>query len=346
MLIKYFKALARILIRFYYTIKKSGFVKLNNPKSEFIIWVPDFFSVRFFYDDNFQKVFSTYYYLRENCKVVTIYTRRDIGRFFDKKVIYFGSKNYNLFGFKNYMMQMAHISEQLESQGNEVFPSTKEVVLWENKDVMHSIFNEKDIRTPKTELVDLETYIPAEFPFLIKELNSCSSLGLYKIESKDDYDKAKHNLLSTKERKVLVQELLDIKSDLRVIYVGNEIILHYWRINKASEWRPTSTGHGSEVDFVTFPSDWKDWMDNVVKNLDIRTGAFDITWENDNLDGEPFVLEVSPFYQPNPPPGKSVKTSYGEWKKSVNIFPSGYQASFVRIVFDIQRKFVETIIKQ
>ena len=56
------------------------------------------------------------------------------------------------------------------------------------------------------------------------------------------------------QNKIIVQELLNIRKDLRVIVIGNEIFLHYWRINLGGEWRPTSTGFGSKVDFINYPN--------------------------------------------------------------------------------------------
>lgn len=40
---------------------------------------------------------------------------------------------------------------------------------------------------------------------------------------------------------------------------------------------------------------------------------------DDDLDTEPYILEVSPFYQPNPKPYKNMVINYGDWKKTVSI---------------------------
>ncbi|WP_264291210.1 hypothetical protein [Aliarcobacter butzleri] len=39
-----------------------------------------------------------------------------------------------------------------------------------------------------------------------------------------------------------------------------------------------------------------------MEKFNLDTGAFDIAWNNDDLNTEPYFLEVSPFYQPNPIP--------------------------------------------
>ena len=70
-------------------------------------------------------------------------------------------------------------------------------------------------------------------------------------------------------KKLILQRLLNMRRDLRVILVGNEIILHYWRINLSDEWKPTSTGFGSQVDFENFPENWRSWIIDSFNKLKI-----------------------------------------------------------------------------
>ena len=57
---------------------------------------------------------------------------------------------------------------------------------------------------------------------------------------------------------------------------------------------------------------------NTANKLEIDTGALD-TWQNDDTETEPYFLEVSPYYQPNPAPEFDLdKLSYGAWKKSLH----------------------------
>ena len=109
--------------------------------------------------------------------------------------------------------------------------------------------------------------------------------GVYKIENASQLEK-----LNFKNDIYIFQKLLNIRRDLRVTIVGDEIVHFYWRINNSKDWRPTSTGHGSSVDFVNFPEKWRNFIINEFKKLDLVTGALDIAWENDDLNNEPLIL--------------------------------------------------------
>ena len=141
-----------------------------------------------------------------------------------------------------------------------------------------------------------------------------------------------------KENKtIILQKLLNIKRDLRVIVVGDKIMLHYWRINNDDEWKPTSTSFGSTVDFEYFQEHWRARIMEIFKKLKITTGAFDFAWENDDLDTEPLVLEVSSSYSPNPKVNPNSKLSYGEYKHTI-----AYDREYVKIVYKIQKEYVKT----
>jgi hypothetical protein len=136
-----------------------------------------------------------------------------------------------------------------------------------------------------------------------------------------------------------------MRKDLRVILVGSEIILYYWRINNQQEWLPTSTGYGSSVDFDFFPEKWRNYIIDSFKKLEVRTGAFDICWEKDDLETNPLILEVSTLYQPNPRPKSLGLINYGKWKKSLSFSKNGYIYSHIETIFDIQEKFIKNLLK-
>jgi hypothetical protein len=343
------KILFSTVIRVFFTLLKVRNVLFNKKETEYIVWAPNFFSLSFFTGDNFLKVFFTYYYLRRYGREATIYTRQDIGQFNKKKIIYFGGEFYNVFGFNNYLNALILISETLEEQNNLVFPSSQEVRLWENKAYMHSVFERLGIRTPISNVYNIDDFdlsCVEQFPLLVKEEHSCSAKGVYKIVSREQLESLIFDeQFQRMNRKVILQELLNIRRDLRVILVDDEIVLHYWRVNLSKEWKPTSTGHGSKVDFVFFPEQWRQWIIDSFKKLEIKTGAFDIAWQDDDLNTEPYILEVSPFYQPNPRPLRDYNLmNYGKWKKSIQVRDS-YQLGMVNVIAEIQSKFVKKFIK-
>lgn len=344
------KKILKVIYRIFYTLLKfkSG-IKFNSESAEYIVWAPHFFTLRFMHGDNFPKTIAIYKTLLENNKKCSIYTWKDIGKFYNKKIFIIGSPMYNIYGFEDYVDILFHIVERLESQQNEIFPNLKQIKYWENKIFMHQKFEELNIRTPKSRIIsnlnDIKE-LNLTYPFLLKEPHSCSANGVHKISD----EKSLNNFISNNKltSQLIFQGLLNIKKDLRVILVGGEIVLHYWRINLADEWKPTSTGHGSKVDFVSFPEKWRDYIIEIFKKLDLDTGAFDIAWENDDIDTEPYVLEVSPFYQPNPIPNFNLdKISYGEWKKSFTFSnKNNYNKAMIDILFDIQRKYVNWILSE
>ena len=55
---------------------------------------------------------------------------------------------------------------------------------------------------------------------------------------------------------------------------------------------------------------------DVIEKIDFPWGGFDIAWDNDDLESEPFVLEVSPCFDPNPPPPLKFADDYYKFKYS------------------------------
>jgi glutathione synthase/RimK-type ligase-like ATP-grasp enzyme len=179
-----------------------------------------------------------------------------------------------------------------------------------------------------------------QFPYLIKAEHSCASEGLYKISGFSDLAGliADQNFMR-KNRNIIAQELINMRKDLRVILVNGEIVLHYWRINPDKDWKPTSTSYGSQVDFDFFPEQWRQHIIDTFLSLELTTGAFDITWRDDDLSTEPIYLEVSPFYQPNPKM-ELKKKSYAFYKQHFSFFNS-WDVKYVDVVFSIKQKQVK-----
>ena len=54
---------------------------------------------------------------------------------------------------------------------------------------------------------------------------------------------------------------------------------------------------------------------DVLRELGVRTAGFDFMWRDDDVDGQPLILEFSPLYQPNPPkPRRYDDWSYKRYK--------------------------------
>ena len=137
---KKFKYTISLLLKLFFTIKKTTKVNFNNINAEFIIWAPNFFTPNFLLGDNLQKVWFTCYHLHNERKKVTIYTKKDIGKYRNKHIIYFGNYSYNIFEFSNYSNSLIFLTDNMILQNNNVFPNKLEVRLWSNKSFMHYYF--------------------------------------------------------------------------------------------------------------------------------------------------------------------------------------------------------------
>lgn len=198
---------------------------------------------------------------------------------------------------------------ELEAQGNRLLPSADEAELWENKVAMHEALDRAGIATPTTVVLrrhdDAAVVLAAadlRFPLLAKEPHSCNGRGVHLVASPDELAVLRAGLARRGDHDLLVQRLVDMRRDLRVTVIGDEVVHHYWRVNPSATWRPTTTRHGSIAEFDGFPERWRAAFVDAAARLGLVQAAFDVCWEGDDVSTEPLVLEVSPAFSPNPPP--------------------------------------------
>jgi glutathione synthase/RimK-type ligase-like ATP-grasp enzyme len=328
--------------------------KLNKKGSKNVIWIYQSYPKEFF------RYIRGNSFLNDMALINAFITKGEefeliIGPRIDKKssrnIYYTISKEFNLFHLPNHSSMILCIVEELENQGNTLFPSLHELIFWENKSYMHKQFDLLGINTPKTVVVESKLQFDSiksslEFPCLMKECNSAGSLGIYKVNSLNELDSLVDTKMKQGMYEFLIQSLIDMRKDIRVTIVGEEIVLHYWRLNQEKEWKPTSTGHGSKVDFISFPEQWRNDLVLSMKRLGLRTGAFDVTWQGDELSTKPIILEVSPAYMPNPPiPSKFKDISYASYKKKLT-FSKSYPTEYIKLVFEIKQKVVNLYLNE
>ena len=243
---------------------------------------------------------------------------------------------------KNYALHLFNFAERIESKGNKLFPSSYETSLYENKSHMHKLFDDFGIKTPKTTILNSVEELDnnnLKYPILLKGEYSSGSKDIYKFSNAYDLKDFLHNSnYLNKFNKIIIQELLNIRRDLRVTLVGEEIVLFYWRINNDSNWKPTASSFGGSIFFNDFPKKWEKYIVDNFNKLNIKMGAFDVAWDNDNLSNEPYFLEVSPRFSPNPPLFSDNNTNYGKWKKKL-IGKKIYYKEQVNLIFSISKKY-------
>ncbi len=316
-------------------------ISLSDKQSKVVVWIPKK-RISYLIGDSFLWDFASINALiKRNIKFKIIYGNK-VGHLSNKTIIHTINRGLNQFAFSDYTHIYAHVIPMLERQGNAVFPNSYEVSFWENKGFMHREFKKHKVSEPETQLLPFEEVASANYsyPFLIKSEHACSANGVFKINNKQELTKLLNTTSFRLENDVVIkQELINMRRDLRVILVGNEVVHYYWRINLAKEWKPTSTSFGSLVDFENFPEQWREHIIKTFKSLNISSGAFDVTWHDDNLDSEPLYLEISPVFQPNPKVELKGK-EYAYYKKSFSPFNT-YDKRFVKLIFDIKDKQIE-----
>lgn len=338
-------------IRLYFTLRTVNwikFLKLHSKNADIVVLMrPEFKSI---FKDSFEPDIVLIGVIVKMGLPLRVYRGNKYGQFYNRTIVYNASYLFNEHKFQNYTSFQAYVMQQLEYQGNRVFPRSGEIVFWENKEYMYRRFKELEIRHPETWIFhsyeDFKNH-NLKFPLLIKEAHSHASEGVYKVDSAQDAEKL---ILSEKFRKnnqvIIAQQLLNMRKDLRVTVLGEEVILHYWRTNPDKEWKPTSTSHGSGVDFITFPEKWRKYFIEVNKKLNLASGGYDYAWENDDLESQPICLEVSPTYQPNPTfEVKGRPYTYGQWKKKL-LLKDSWDEAYVKCYFDIRYRLFEKYFKK
>jgi glutathione synthase/RimK-type ligase-like ATP-grasp enzyme len=316
-------------------------IKQYNPSSEIVVWIkvnPLRHPLNYLkYNDLLSDLSLIEAIINRNMDF-RIAVSDSIGKCTDKRIFYNISEMCNPYKLANYSNTLHHVVQELERQGNRLYPKPYEVQLWENKGFMQRIFKEVGVNHPNTHILARnfteEDISLVQYPVLIKEIHSAGSRGVHKVNTREELISVAEKIKAKGHTEMLVQQLVNMRKDLRVVILGDKITLFYWRVNSTSEWKPTATSFGNNTEFGNFPVQWESAFFDFFRRLQIPTCAFDITWENDDLSTMPLVLEISPSYQPNPAlPAQYQHLAYKEYKKKL----------FVRNAY--HREYVDVIIK-
>lgn len=344
------RLVSKVLAFLYLFIKisKLKWFKNHNSDAEVIVWIktnPITTLLRYLKHNDLLSDFALIEAIANKNIPFKIVIGNSIGKYNNRIIFYTVSENCNPYRVANYSATLYHTVEQLEMQGNQVFPKTNEIEFWENKAFMQEKFLELGINHPKTVILSRD-YKPfeldkIEYPALIKEIHSAGSRGITKVVSKDDLMDKLNKVWEKGHSKTIIQKLVDMRRDLRVVILNGDVISFYWRVNSTNEWKPTATSFGNSTEFGNFPEKWKSLFVEYLEKMNLPTGAFDITWEKDDLNSMPLVLEVSPSYQLNPTlPARYKNITYKEYKKKLFVSDAYYKV-YVDIVFDSRAKITD-----
>jgi glutathione synthase/RimK-type ligase-like ATP-grasp enzyme len=250
--------------------------------------------------------------------------------------------------FINYPNTLVHIASQLESQGCSVFPNSKEVSFLENKIMMHDRFIKHGIPHPVTMIRTLNELKNEElkYPLIWKGEHSTGSEQIKLVNSFSDIEEIVNNDKSLQsDSKIILQEFIDIRQDLRVTIVGEKVVLAFWRKNPKSSWAPTASKYGSYVDFENIPAEIFGELIEYTRKLQLDIGAYDIVFPDSSSNSKYLILEVSPRFSPNPPYRIDDKSySYSQFKTKVIV-----RKSFAHLqsaaIFSYANTYVDYILR-
>lgn len=258
---------------------------------------------------------------------------------FDKSVVWFipgDGRDFVAPRLWDYSAQMRAFAAGMEQQGNRPFCSSEETAFWENKSHMHKRLDEVGAPTPRTVVLTADNSRSESFdaaPVLIKEEHSSASQGVHHFKSADAARQFVERHPFRRGESLIMQEVVQgATMDMRLTMVGDRMIeeASYWRKKNPAalaspEWTTTATSYDSIVEHANIPESVVPMAAEVLRKLGIRTAGIDLIWVDDDLDREPLFLELSPYYQPNPPkPARYADWSYKQYKKKWRNVKEGY----------------------
>jgi len=250
----------------------------------------------------------------------------DPSTLFHKSVVWFLPAQFISPRLWDHSRQVYEWALGLEEQGNRLLCSSDEVLYWENKVYMHRKLAEIGAASPETRVLTSATWEDAEFdiePVLIKEEHSAGSKGVhYFARSAEAREFVKRYSFRPTESLLMQEVVRGATRDLRLTMVGDRMIrsASFWRIKTSDtsnrNWTTTATTYGSVVKHGDVPESVVPLAAEYLQTLGIRTAGIDLMWIDDDLSGEPLILELSPYYQPNPPkPKRYADSGYKQFKK-------------------------------
>jgi glutathione synthase/RimK-type ligase-like ATP-grasp enzyme len=246
---------------------------------------------------------------------------------FDKSVIWFLPNNLVSPSLWNYSRQVAEFAAGVERQGNRLLCSSDEVAYWENKATMHRQFTEIGVPTPKTVILNEDGWRSADFdiePVLLKEEHSAGSAGIHYFPTAGKARDFVSDYPFRPSESLIMQEVVcGATKDLRLTMVGDQMIRSatFWRAKESDalsrpEWTTTASKYGATIEHRNIPEHVVPIVAGYVRRLRMRTAGIDLMWVDDDVSRPPLVLEVSPYFQPNPPkPGRYAHWTYKQYKE-------------------------------
>ena len=340
------KLVNKIFILVFALLRLSWFKTLNkyNKRSVNVIWLIKNYSLKSFFNNDFLNDLALL-----NAVVNTVHDYRvvlgpRIGGFTSSNIFYNISRQLNYFNLSGDSLTLHHIVSNLELQGNLCMPSSDECRCWENKYEMYNLLISHEIAIPNSTVVLRENVLEAlktNYPKIIKNGFLSGGEGVFSVESDTEAQSVLNNPKLINCKLLIIQDRVNMRKDIRVIVIGKEVVLHYWRLNTANEWKKTSTSSGSNVDFEYIPTYLSEYLIEATLKLGWSSAAYDVAYNNDNSNSQPLILEVSAAFMPNPPVRYNYRAlQYSKYKTSLRTFLI-YNWDYVKVNFTLKSKLVD-----
>ena len=208
----------------------------------------------------------------------------------------------------------------IEKSGDILFPTSNYMLYYENKVRLFNHFKRSNIKIPKTyyfnNLKDaIEIKEELIFPIIIKKCYSSYSDGITQCFDVNNYEKIITDFLKI-NKECIIQRKINFTKEVRLTYIGNEIVHGYYRIKKSEQCVSGCSKFGSICSFDINLKKYQKFIDLFIKKTGFDMGGIDMAWENNDETSEPYAFEVSPIFDINPPPPSNFKDSYKLFKNS------------------------------
>lgn len=185
-----------------------------------------------------------------------------------------------------------------------LFPSIASFHLGHDKVEMTRCFQSIAADAVPWTIIDANTPYAAErvwddmpLPFVAKIPRSSMGDGVYLIENRSDW-----NRYLAKTPVIYAQEYLPIDRDLRIVWVGKQVVGGYWRI-QAEQGFYNNVSKGGQAEMGILPVEAVALVERLALALDIDHGGFDIAM----VGHRPYVFEFNRIFGNKGMPGLQQK---------------------------------------
>mmetsp|Transcript_35900 Transcript_35900/g.65892 ORF Transcript_35900/g.65892 Transcript_35900/m.65892 type:complete len:914 (-) Transcript_35900:50-2791(-) len=220
----------------------------------------------------------------------------------------------------------SHLQRTLASRGAVPWPRPETAVFYQDKIALKQLFEQAEIPAPRSWIVRNEGELRSmllggvlrqeHFPVVLKHPYAASSRGMASCATIEDAPQVIANWLAEHQAPCLVQHRVQVAKDMRITYIGGEIIHGYWRLKGSADELSSGTGFGSSrLDFNIPRDELAPFVREFARRTGLDIGGMDIAFPLGSPG--PVVFEVSPTFDLNPePPLEWQNVPYAEYKKT------------------------------